>query len=215
MLQGLKPPHPEPCQLLQGYLRAEQPSDATNSLFITVGRAWGSSSSAPGPASWRRICRGLSICPLKVLPQASFGVSVKELFGFIQTHPNRLQTDTHSSPPQASPQHSFGVPVLGVQCGVALLELPGHDGFGGAGWCWGSSKGIMSGLCKAGEDRGNLLNRGDNVGQKGRHVLSCSALVWAEQPLPGRNVLVPAGVQEAFSWSYFAGAGGRSCPGVL
>ena len=35
--------------------------------------------------------------------------------------------------------------------------------------------------------------------------MSCNARVWAEHPLPGRNVLVPAGAIEAFSWLHFSG----------
>lgn len=66
----------------------------------------------------------------------------------------------------------------------------------------------MLGLCGPSKDSGNLLDRGCNVGnggQKGRQLMSCNALVWAEHPLPGGNVLVPAGALRAFSWLHFPG----------
>lgn len=64
----------------------------------------------------------------------------------------------------------------------------------------------MSERCGTSKDSGNLLDRGDNVGnegQKGRQLMFCSALVWADHPLPGGNVLVPAGALEVFFWLHF------------
>lgn len=59
-----------------------------------------------------------------------------------------------------------------------------------------------------------------NGGQKGRQLVSCGALVWAEHPLPGGNVLAPAGALKAFSWLHFPSGtllgswGWRGCLGT-